>query len=544
MLGVVTGLPPKLSRYAAVAAILMKYGRNIPAVDETGASDLPEKLAHDLEALGPTFIKLGQLLSTRSDLLPPAYLDSLSRLQDNIEPFPFPAVQEIVESELGVRLSKAFSMFEERPVAAASLGQVHRAALRDGRLVAVKVQRPEVAATIKKDLDALDEIAGFLRSRTEAGRRYDLSGIVTEFRTAITLELDYMQEAENLRTIGANLSEFPLIVVPQPISGYTAARVLTMDYVSGTKVTAVSPIVRLDLERDVLADTLVRAYLKQIVLDGIFHADPHPGNVLITESGQLALIDLGMIGRVSPQMQERLLKLLLAVSEGRGEDVAEVAIGLGEKLPDFNDAGFRRDIAALVGRVGHQNVGQFQVGRVFLDLTQLIHNNAMRPPVELTMLGKALLNLDQVARALDPELDVNEAIRRNGVALMTRRMKKTATSGSVLSAVIEAKDFAQKLPSRVNRVLDALAASELKMKVEVIDDGAIIEGLQKVANRITLGLILAAMIVSAAMVMRIDSPFRILGYPGLAIILLALAAIGTTYLAIQIVRHDRTVRRR
>ncbi|HEX8030761.1 MAG TPA: AarF/UbiB family protein, partial [Vicinamibacterales bacterium] len=345
-------------------------------------------------------------------------------------------------------------------------------------------------------------------------------------------------------TIGANLSEFPLIVVPQPISGYTAARVLTMDYVSGTKVTAVSPIVRLDLERDVLADTLVRAYLKQIVLDGIFHADPHPGNVLITESGQLALIDLGMIGRVSPQMQERLLKLLLAVSEGRGEDVAEVAIGLGEKLPDFNDAGFRRDIAALVGRVGHQNVGQFQVGRVFLDLTQLIHNNAMRPPVELTMLGKALLNLDQVARALDPELDVNEAIRRNGVALMTRRMKKTATSGSVLSAVIEAKDFAQKLPSRVNRVLDALAASELKMKVEVIDDGAIIEGLQKVANRITLGLILAAMIVSAAMVMRIDSPFRILGYPGLAIILLALAAIGTTYLAIQIVRHDRTVRRR
>ncbi|HEX8026989.1 MAG TPA: AarF/UbiB family protein, partial [Vicinamibacterales bacterium] len=192
-----TGLPPKLSRYAAVAAILMKYGRNIPAVDETGASDLPEKLAHDLEALGPTFIKLGQLLSTRSDLLPPAYLDALSRLQDNIEPFPFPAVQEIVESELGVRLSKAFSMFEERPVAAASLGQVHRAALRDGRLVAVKVQRPEVAATIKKDLDALDEIAGFLRSRTEAGRRYDLSGIVTEFRTAITLELDYMQEAEN-----------------------------------------------------------------------------------------------------------------------------------------------------------------------------------------------------------------------------------------------------------------------------------------------------------------------------------------------------------
>ena len=540
---VVTGLPPKLSRYASVATLLVKYGRNIPDAEDAEGSDLPDKLARDLEALGPTFIKLGQVLSTRTDLLPPAYLEALSRLQDSIEPFPFEDVKTIVEEELGVRLSKAFSAFEERPLAAASLGQVHRAALRDGRVVAVKVQRPDVAITVEKDLEALDEIAGLLSSRTETGRRYDLAGMVSEFRTAITLELDYMQEAENLRIIGANLDEFHLIVVPQPIEGYTAKRVLTMDYVSGTKVTAVSPIVKLDLERDVLADTLVRAYLKQIVLDGVFHADPHPGNVLITEAGQLALIDLGMIGRVSPHMQERLLKLLLAVSEGRGEDVADVAIGLGEKLPEFNDAGFRRDIATLVGRVGHQNVGQFQIGRVFLDLTQLINNNAMRAPSELTMLGKALLNLDQVARALDPTLDVNEAIRRNGVELMTRRMKKTATSGGVLAAVLETKEFAQKLPGRVNRVLDALAASELKLKVD-IDDGAIIDGLQKVANRITLGLILAATIVSAAMVLRVDSTFRILGYPGLAMILFALAAVGTTYLAIQIIRHDRTVRRR
>jgi ubiquinone biosynthesis protein len=532
----VIGLPPKLSRYAAVAGILMKYGRNVPDADAAEESDLPEKLANDLEALGPTFIKLGQVLSARTDLLPPAYLEALSRLQDDIEPFPFADVQRIVEEELGARLSKAFTVFEEKPIAAASLGQVHRAALRDGRAVAVKVQRPGVAETIEKDLEALDEIAGFLGSRTETGRRYDLTGMVNEFRTAIMQELDYTREAENLRTIGANLAEFELIVVPQPIEGYTAKRVLTMDYVGGTKVTEVSPVVKLDLQRDVLSDMLVRAYLKQIVLDGVFHADPHPGNVLITESGQLALIDLGMIGRLSPQMQERLLKLLLAVSEGRGEDVAEVAITLGEKLPEFNDAGFRRDIAALVGRVGHQNVAQFQIGRVFLDLTQVINNNAMRAPAELTMLGKTLLNLDQVARALDPQLDVNEAIRRNGVELMTRRMKKVATSGGILATVLEAKEFAEKLPGRVNRVLDALAASELKLKVEVIDDGAIIEGLQKVANRITHGLILAAMIVAAAMVMRVNATF--------ATVLFSLAGLGMAYLAYEILRHDRTARRR
>ena len=539
----VTGLPEKLSRYASVAKLLLKYGRTVadtPADD----SDAPEALARDLEQLGPTFIKLGQVLSTRPDLLPPAYLEALTRLQDEIDPFPFEDVQRIVEEELGARLSKAFSVFEERPLAAASLGQVHRAALRNGRVVAVKIQRPAVAETVARDLEVLDEIAHFLDSRTGAGERYDLSGMVDEFRAAITQEMDYTCEADNLRLIGKNLEEFKLVVVPQPVDGYTSKRVLTMDYVSGTKVTAISNVVKVDLERDVLADTLVQAYLKQIVVDGVFHADPHPGNVFVTEEGLLALIDLGMIGRISPQMQERLLKLLLAVSEGRGEDAAEVAITFGEKLNDFNDAGFRRDISTLVSRIGHQNVTQVQIGKVFLELAQLINVNHMRAPSELTMLGKTLLNLDEVARALDPQLDVNEAIRRNGVELMTRRMKSNMSSGGVLAAVLEAKEFAEKLPGRVNRVLDALAASELKMKVEVIDDGAIIEGLQKVANRITHGLILAALIVSAAMVMRIETSFRILGYPGFAMILFALAGIGTTYLALQILRHDRTARRR
>jgi ubiquinone biosynthesis protein len=539
---VVIRLPEKLARYAAVATLFLKYGRTVPDESESGSA--PAELARDLEKLGPTFIKLGQLLSTRPDLLPPAYLAALTRLQDNVEPFRFDAVQSIVEAELGVRLSKAFSLFEERPMAAASLGQVHRAALRDGRRVAVKVQRPDIGERIAGDLQVLEDIAQFLSTRTESGRRFDLPGTVEEFRAAITSELDYTREAGNLRVIGANLEEFETIQIPQPVADYTTTRVLTMDYVSGTKVTAISPVVALDLQRDVLAETLVRAYLKQIVIDGVFHADPHPGNVLITEQGGLALLDLGMIGRLSPQMQERLLKLLLAISEGRGEEAAEVAVTLGEKLPDFNEAGFKRDVSALVGRIGHQSVAEFQIGRAFLDLSQLLNDNAMRGPSELTMLGKALLHLDEVARALDPGLDVNDAVRRNGVDLMSRRMRKAVTSGGVIAAVLEAKEFTQKLPGRVNRVLDALAASELKLKVELIDDGVIIEGLQKVANRITLGLILAAMIVSAAMVMRVETTFRILGYPGFAMILFLLAGIGAAYLAVQIVRHDRSVRHR
>jgi predicted unusual protein kinase regulating ubiquinone biosynthesis (AarF/ABC1/UbiB family) len=495
---VVTVLPPKLSRYAAVASLFLKYGRGGADAEPNGA----DALARDLESLGPTFVKLGQLLSTRADLLPPAYLEALSRLQDNVEPVPFDQIKQAVEHELGVRLSKAFAQFEERPVAAASLGQVHRASLRDGRIVAVKVQRPGVADQVAADLEVLDQIAEYLSTRTDAGKRYDLTGMVNEFRTAISAELDYVQEAEHLQLIGCNLAEFETMVVPQPVPGYTTTRVLTMDYVSGTKVTAISPVVRVDLDHQGLADLLVRAYLKQIVIDGVFHADPHPGNVFITEDGRLALIDLGMIGRLSPQMQERLLKLLLAISEGRGEEAADVAVTLGEKLQDFNEAGFRRDIGALVGRIGHQSVADFQIGRVFLQLSQLIHDHNMRAPAELTLLGKTLLNIDQVARALDPQLDVNEAIRRNGADLMTRRIRKTITSGSVIASVLEAKEFAEKLPGRVNRVLDSLAASELKLKIELIDHGEILDGLQKIANRISIGLVVAALILAAALIAR------------------------------------------
>jgi predicted unusual protein kinase regulating ubiquinone biosynthesis (AarF/ABC1/UbiB family) len=487
-----------LTRYAAVASLLLKYGRGAADADAATAA----QLARDLESLGPTFVKLGQLLSTRADVLPPAYLDALSRLQDSVQPVPFDDVKQVVEDQLGVRLSKAFSVFEERPIAAASLGQVHRAALRDGRVVAVKVQRPGVAEQVAADLEVLGQIAEYLATHTEAGTRYDLAGMVGEFRVAINAELDYVQEAEHLQVIGCNLTELETIVVPQPVAGYTTTRVLTMEYVSGTKVTAISPVVRVDLDHPALADTLVRAYLKQIVIDGVFHADPHPGNVLVTDDGRLALIDLGMIGRLSPQMQERLLKLLLAVSEGRGEEAADVAVTLGEKLPDFNEPGFRRAIGQLVGRIGHQSVADFQIGRVFLELSQLIHEHHMRAPAELTMLGKTLLNIDQVARALDPQLDVNEAIRRNGADLMTRRIRKAMTSGSVFSAVLEAKEFAEKLPGRVNRVLDALAASELKLKVELIDHGEILDGLQKIANRISIGLVVAALILAAALIAR------------------------------------------
>ena len=531
-------LPAKLSRYAAVASLFMKHRS---AADDTRGADAVQ-LANDLETLGPTFIKLGQVLSGRTELLPPAYIDALGRLQDDVAPFSFADVERIVETELRVKLSKAFGMFEAEPIAAASLGQVHCAALRDGRMVAVKVQRPDAAKQVMDDLAAMAEVAAFLDKRTDAGARYGFNDLIAEFRRSLLEELDYLHEAANLRTLGEHLADFKDIIVPQPIDSYTTSRVLTMDYVLGTKVTALSPLTRMDVDAERLGRELVRAYLHQIVVDGFFHADPHPGNVFVTDDKKIALVDLGMVGRLSDRTQDRLLALLLAAAEGRGDEAADTLIELGERREGFNEVALRRDVVDVVTKAQNASLADLEIGRLLLDVNQRATTHGLRAPSDLTLLGKTLLNLDAVARALSPNLDVNSTIRDQAVTLMRQRMLRSVSPGRVLSTMLDAKQFAENLPARVNRVLDALAGNELKLKMEVIDEGAIIDGLQKVANRVALGLIMAALIVAAALLMQVPTTFRLLGYPGLAMILFIIAAAAGTLLALQIIRHDRTSR--
>src|ERR1043166_2981832 len=327
--------PERLKRYKDVVALLVKYGRSDlvehastsllhgkPASSALTAQPKADELADDLEKLGPTFIKLGQLLSTRGDLLPPPYLDALARLQDKIEPFPYEEVERIVSSELGGRISKLFLDFEQEPAAAASLALVHRAMMRDGRAVVVKVQRPGVREFIVEDLEALEEIAGFIDNHTEVGKRYEFTNMLADLRRSLLQELDFKREAGNLKRLRRALVEFEHIVIPEPVDGYTTSRVLTMDYIEGKKITDVSPLRLMELDTQALAEEIFRAYLKQILIDGFFHADPHPGNVFLTEDDRIALLDLGMVARVSPSMQESLLRILLAVSEGRSDEVA------------------------------------------------------------------------------------------------------------------------------------------------------------------------------------------------------------------------------
>lgn len=543
----------RLSRYRDLARFFAKY-RNADFVTHAASDRDPGELtadaaearafAADLERLGPTFIKLGQLLSTRADLLPPAYLEALARLQDDVGPFPFAEVEHILRDELHVRLSKAFEAFDREPLAAASLGQVHRAVLRGGREVAVKVQRPGVRERVVKDLDALDEVAALMARFSPTTRALDAPGILEEFRRTLLCELDYREEARNLVALAHQLRDLERIIVPLPIDDYTTSRLLTMDYIHGTKITSVAPLEWTEVDGVQLGEELFRAYLLQILVDGVFHADPHPGNVLLTPDHRLALIDLGMVGRLSGPMQDRLFRLMLAIADARGDEAASVLLAMGEKGDDFDEMRVRRLIIQMVGRYQHVAARDLNVGRVMLEMARAGTTHGVRMPPELALLGKALLNLDLIGRRLDPEFDVNASMRRNATQLMQRRFVKTLTQGSAFSTALEVRDFAERLPGRLNRILDALSGNDLRLKIEVIDHGSIIDGLQKVANRIALGLVLAALIVGAAMLMQVQTRFTILGYPGFAMLLFLAAAAGGFWMAWTVLAGDVRTRTR
>jgi len=547
-----------IKRYKEIVTLLWKYGRadwvrqmdfsggdiKLQEMEVLDSKTDPAQLADDLEAMGPTYVKIGQLLSSRSDLLPEPYLKALTRLQDNVKPFPYEEVEKTVLAELGIRISKAFSRFDPKPVAAASLGQVHGAALRDGREVIVKVQRPGIRQQIADDFEVLGQIAEFLDAHTEVGRRYNFRTVLEEFRLTLQQELNYEREAQNLITLGENLKEFEHIQVPQPVRDYSSPCVLTMDYVQGRKITVLSPLARLGTDGHALAEELFRAYLKQILLDGLFHADPHPGNIFLTDDGCVALLDLGMVGRIAPTMQEHLLKLLIAVGEGNYEIAADIVIRISETTEEFNSAEFHRHIGQIMAMQHNQSLDRMNTGKALMEVSRSAINSGLRVPSELTLLGKTLLQMDEVGKILSPDFDPYASIRENAAELMTRRLRKNLTQGNLFASMLELKEFVAGLPVRLNRIMDGITNSEFEVKVRSMDAKTIVEGFQKVANRITAGIILASLILGAALLMRIQTSFQLLGYPGIAILCFLGAAGGGIWLLFSIFFQDEKIKKK
>lgn len=501
-----------------------------------GNDEGPERLAADLEAMGPTYVKLGQLLSTRHDMLPPAYTEALTRLQDNVEPIEFDVVQSIFESEFGVSIGAVFASFDENPMAAASLGQVHRARTKTGKDVVVKIQRPDVRDIIAADMDVLSRGAGLIDEHTSMGERIRISDLLTQFRRSLADELDYRKELSNLQRLGELSDDHDDIVIPQPFADLSSSKVLTMDYIDGKNVTAVGPLGLLDIDGQRLASSLFSFFLETLLLEGLLHADPHPGNLLVTADHRLGLIDCGMVVRVPRRVRQQLVRLLIAIGEGDGEEAANILAGMGHPLQDYDAAAFRDEVSHMVSGVLALG-NEFQAGSVIVKLARISGKHGLRPPAEMSMIGKALLNLDQAVQHLDPGFAPAEAIRDNLAILIESGL--SVSPGNAMASALEAKEFAANLPRRANRIMDAVSNGELTMRVNAFDENRMLKAVHDAANRITVGLVLAAITVAAALMSGIDSGPQILGYPALSLIFFLVAAIGGLFFVAKIIVEDK-----
>lgn len=543
----------KVTRVADLVKLLARYGG--AGILSTGEADEflveeeqadakgpgPERLAADLEAMGPTYVKLGQLLSTRHDLLPEAYTEALARLQDDVDPIPAEDVRRIIADEIGAEVGDIFERFEDEPVAAASLGQVHRGYTKSGRDVVVKVQRPEVRETVRADMALLAQGAELIDRRTSAGERIGTGDLLAQFRRSIADELDYRKELAHLERFGELVADEELLTVPVPVRDYSTSRVLTMEFIAGRKVTELGPIDLLDIDGPRMADALFRFFLDTLLNEGYLHADPHPGNLLVTPEGQLAIIDLGMVVRVPKGVRAQLVRLLLAIGEGDGDEAANVLASMGHPLSDYDAAAFRDDVAHLVSSA--LSLGNdVQAGTVLVQMARTSGNHGLRPPAEMTMIGKALLNLDQAVQHLDPDFAPAEAIRENVTTILQSGF--SISPGAAVAGALELKEFTTSLPRRANRILDSLSNGELTFRINALDEDRLLQTMHQVANRVTVGLVLAAVTVAAALMSGIEAGPRLLGYPAVALLFFVAAAIGGLALVVHILLADRRTRGR
>ena len=501
----------------------------------------PEELTEDLKKMGPTYVKLGQLLSTRPDLLPPPYLKALATLQDDVAEVEYEVIAEIFKEEIGERISKAFTSFDKEPLASASIGQVHAAVTLSGEAVAVKIQRPGIRKRFIEDLDTLMSLSEKAETYSETARNYGVHAVIEELRYVLLKELDYTLEAQNLTTLKENLKDFKNLFVPAPILDYCSSKVLTMQFVEGAKITKISPLKRLDTDFEPLVDDLVKGYLKQIIIDGFAHADPHPGNIYLTPDNKIALMDLGMVAKFSREMRDTILKLMIGLSNYDSLRVSTLLLSISEYDEKNVDLPlFRKNIARKVQESENQKAKDLQAGRTLIEINQMAAKQGIHIPVELNILGKILLNMDQIVAYLKPDYDLNNAVNQYVHHLMQKQMKDNLKPGNLVELFLEMKELTENLPFRLNEFTKNLAENRIKVQVDAIDEERFTDAFQKVANRITAGVIVAALIVGAAMLMQAPSTWNIWGYPAFAFILFIIAAIIGLYLLYQILFKDET----
>lgn len=545
-------------RYLHIARVLFKYGfdqlleylnlahlaargrkflrRAAPAVASLSA---PERMRMAFEELGPTFVKLGQLLSTRPDVIPGEYVREFSKLQDMVPSFPFDEVRAQVLKELGGEPEQFFSWIDPVPIAAASIAQVHRACLAGGEDVVVKVRRPGVVGLVETDIDALMALAMLADKHLPASDIYDPIGLVKEFARTIRREMDLVREGHTIERFAGNFAGDTTMYFPTVFWNATSQGVLTLEYIDGIKVSDLAALERAGLDRQLIARRGADAFLRMVLDHGFFHGDPHPGNVYILPENVVCLLDYGMVGRVDPQMKELMANFLLAIVRRDADELISVLIYSGEITDNLKVRALRHDLTELLDDYYEIPLKDVSVGKLLLEFVEIVTTYQIRFPSDLVLLAKALVAIEGMGRALDPSFDMVAHLRPFMEESLKERTSPTHLLKEISSSVISYANFTKNLPRELKEILNRINRNKFKIDLEHRGLDRLIREMDKSSNRLSSSLIITALIVGSSLVMQIDRGPKLLGFPVLAFLGYTVAGMIGLWLVIAILRSGR-----
>lgn len=494
----------KVARRSRLLRVLREIG---VAGERPATPEAAREFRLALEELGTTYVKLGQLLSSRPDLMPDVYIEELTRLVDEVPPVPFAELEPVIRRSIG---ESAFVRIDPEPLAAASIAQIHKALMNDGREVVVKIRRPGVLEQAKVDLDLLRSAAGFLERRSSTAQLLQVSALAEEVDQHLRAELDFTEEANNTELIGQMVADHPDLIVPQVIHPYVTEEVLVLEHIEGKRV---ADDHGLDDERAAyLAREFFRAYVRQVAAEGVYHADPHRGNVLLTPEGRLALLDFGLLGRLDDDARTSIAQLLLAIAQNRAEDVAALIISLSHTTLETDEPAFVAELRRKLPRYHWRPLSGIRTGDALADLQRMSVKYAIRLPTSFALVGKTLSQADSIARTLDPSMDPIELLRTDALELMLREGERRLAPTELAAYAFTQLAPLARLPRRIGQVTDKLEEGTLRIGITPANLEELEAVMRSAANRIGAAIIVAGLLLASAWMARVNDVLAVVGF--------------------------------
>jgi len=497
----------ELTRVARRTHLLRVLGEVGVVGDRPATREGAVRFREALEELGTTFVKLGQLLSSRPDLLPDVYIDELGKLVDEVPPVPYEEIEPVIAAEIGL---EQFTRIDREPLATASIAQIHRALLKTGREVVVKVRRPGVVEQVEVDLALLRKTASVAEGRSQTARLLQLGALTEELEVHLGGELDFREEAHNAELIAGVVADYDELFVPQVIHPYVTEQVLVLEHARGVKVGADHGVEPEHAQR--LARQFFRAYVRQVTVAGIYHADPHRGNVLLTEDGRLALLDFGLLGRLDDDTRTSLALLLLAIAQNRADDVADLILSLSLTTAESDEAGFVHALRRKLPRYHWRPLAGIRAGRGLADLQRVCLEHGIALPTAFALVGKTLSQAEEIARTLDPTMDPVELMRSEGLRVMAAEAERRLEPTQIAALAFTQVQPLLRMPRRMAQLVNRIESGSLKIAIAPTELESFEHLLRSTANRIGAALIVSALLVASALMARVSDTVALIGF--------------------------------